>query len=258
MTRSEQLHATAGYIHSIESFGTVDGPGVRFVVFFQGCPLRCVYCHNPDTWEPGTGRRVSVSELMDQFRRNRAFYAGGGVTATGGEPMLQMDFLIEFFRCAKAEGVHTCLDTSGAVFSPGLKKKIDELMRLTDLVLLDIKRIDEKGHRELTGQGNAGILAFARYLSDIGKDVWIRHVVIPGLTDDEQSLAQLGRFIASLSNVKALDVLAYHTMGKGKYKEMGMDYPLGDTPPLSRDALLAAKRTILRACRREKTAADQR
>lgn len=241
-----------GYIHSIESFGTVDGPGVRFVVFFQGCPLRCKYCHNPDTWKMETGKRMSAEGLMDQYRRNRAFYTGGGITVTGGEPMLQLDFLIEFFRSAKEEDVHTCLDTSGAVFSPGLQKKIDELMRLTDLVLLDIKRTDEKGHRELTGQGNAGILAFARYLSDIGKDTWIRHVVIPGITDDERSLEQLGRIIASLSNVKAIDVLPYHTMGKEKYKELGISYPLGDTPPLSKEELLKAKQTILRAYHCEK------
>ena len=156
-----------GYIHSIESFGTVDGPGLRFVVFFQGCPMRCRYCHNPDTWQPNTGTEMSVEEIMEKFRRNKSFYSTGGITVTGGEPLLQIDFLTELFRRAKAEGVHTCIDTSGITYNPSnaeYMKKLDILMEYTDLIMLDIKHIDEEKHRALTSHSNKNILEFVKYL----------------------------------------------------------------------------------------------
>ena len=204
-----------GYIHSLESFGTVDGPGVRFVIFCQGCPMRCKYCHNPDTWEPGKGMRMSPEELIAEYARNKAFYAHGGITVTGGEPLLQIDFLLELFALAKAQGIHTCIDTSGATYRKGesaYNQKLDRLMAMTDLIMLDIKHIDGIAHRKLTGLPNEGILAFARYLEKKNIPLWIRHVVVPGITDDEGALSRLGAFIGGLRNLKALDVLPYHWM----------------------------------------------
>ena len=241
-----------GYIHSTESFGTVDGPGVRFVIFLQGCPMRCQYCHNPDTWQIGTGDQVSPEELIALYEKNRAFYTTGGITVTGGEPLLQIDFLLELFSLAKEHGIHTCIDTSGITYRPGessYNKKLDQLMRNTDLVLLDIKHTDAKKHRILTGQDHAGIFAFAEYLAKKRIPVWVRHVVVPGITDDPEHLKNLGRFIGRLSNVKALDVLPYHTMGIQKYKELGIDYPLEGTEPLPKEKALEARAVILEGIR---------
>lgn len=244
-----------GYIHSIESFGTVDGPGVRFVVFTQGCPMRCKYCHNPDTWKIGEGTRMSAEELLKQYMKNRFFYKNGGITVTGGEPLLQVDFLIELFRKAKEQEIHTCIDTSGITYREGntaYKKKLDELMQYTDLVMLDIKHMDAEEHKELTGQGNENIFAFARYLEEKKIPVWIRHVVVPGITDQREYLVELGRFLATLSNVKALDVLPYHVMGVGKYKELGMEYPLEGVEAATAEQTQKAKVAILEGYREEK------
>lgn len=241
-----------GYIHSIESFGTVDGPGIRFVVFTQGCPLRCKYCHNPDTWKVGEGTKMSVDELLQQFRKNRAFYRNGGITVTGGEPLLQVDFLIEFFQKAKKEKIHTCIDTSGITYQKGnveYTKKLDELMQYTDLVLLDIKHIEADEHKKLTGQSNENIIAFAKYLEEKNIPVWIRHVVVPGLTDQREYLVKIGEFIATLSNVKALDVLPYHVMGVGKYKELGIEYPLEGIEAATIEQTQNAKASILEGYR---------
>lgn len=246
-----------GHIHSVESFGTVDGPGVRFVVFCQGCPMRCKYCHNPDTWQMGTGMRMSPQELIAQYERNRAFYSRGGITVTGGEPLMQIDFLLELFTLAKEKGIHTCLDTSGITYRPGAtsyNEKLDALMKVTDLVMLDIKHIDPQGHKVLTGHDNAGILAFARYLDEKQIPVWIRHVIVPGITDDEALLARLGAFLATLSNVKALDVLPYHVMGVTKYEQLGVDYPLKGVPAATKDQAAKAKMIILAAYWRQKKA----
>ena len=244
-----------GYIHSVESFGTVDGPGLRLVIFCQGCPLRCRYCHNPDSWAVGRGTRMSPQELIDQYERNKAFYGRGGLTVTGGEPLLQIDFLLELFRLAKEKHIHTCIDTSGATDREGqsaYNDKLDALMTMTDLVMLDIKHIDAPAHKSLTGMDNAGILAFARYLKEKNVPVWIRHVVVPGVTDDEQALARLGRFIGGLSNVEALDVLPYHTMGVAKYAQLGIPYPLEGVPPMSREGAERARAVILRSLREER------
>lgn len=240
------------YIHSTESFGTVDGPGVRFVIFFQGCPMRCKYCHNPDTWQMNTGERRTAESLISEYEHNRAFYKNGGITVTGGEALMQIDFLLELFRLAKEKDIHTCLDTSGITYHPGeseYNRKLDDLMTVTDLVMLDIKHIDPDGHKDLTGHDNVGILAFARYLEEKQVPVWIRHVVVPGITDDPGQLTRLGQFIGTLSNVKALDVLPYHVMGVPKYKEMGMEYPLEGVEAATREQALEARKIILTAYR---------
>lgn len=241
-----------GYIHSTESFGTVDGPGVRFVVFFQGCPMRCQYCHNPDTWEVNTGTLRSAQSLIDEYERNRPFYKNGGITVTGGEPLLQIDFLLELFRLAKNAGIHTCLDTSGITYhteETDYRRKLDMLMAYTDLVMLDIKHTDPERHRRLTGHSNVNILKFARYLDERHIPVWVRHVVVPGITDSEHHLKALGRILAGLSNVKALDVLPYHTMGVEKYRNLGITYPLEGVEPMSKQNAIQAKKIILESLR---------
>lgn len=243
----------SGRIHSLESFGTVDGPGVRFVVFLQGCPMRCAYCHNPDTWAMNGGTMMEVSEIIEDYERNRSFYKDGGLTVTGGEPLLQIDFLIELFTEAKKRDIHTCIDTSGIVYKPDNKaliEKLDVLMKLTDLVMLDIKHIDPQKHKELTSQPNDGILAFAQYLSDRNVPVWIRHVVVPGITDDDEYLFKLGYFIGGLKNLKALDVLPYHTMGKPKYEKLGIDYKLKDVPAMNQKDVIVKKEVILDGIRK--------
>ena len=237
-----------GFIHSTESFGTVDGPGVRFVIFLQGCPMRCKYCHNPDTWKMNAGSVRSAQSLIQEYERNAPYYKNGGITVTGGEALMQIDFLLELFTLAKQKKIHTCLDTSGITYRPGsssYNKKLDELMEVTDLVMLDIKHIDPEGHKALTGHDNAGILAFARYLEEKQIPVWIRHVVVPGITDDPAQLTSLGQFLGTLSNVKALDVLPYHTMGVNKYRDLGIDYPFEGVEPATKEQANAAKKTIL-------------
>jgi len=234
-----------GRIHSTDSFGTVDGPGVRFVVFFQGCPLRCKYCHNPDTWDFDGGREVTAEELMREYDSYKEFLTSGGITATGGEPLAQPEFLAELFRLAKSKGVHTCLDTSAGVWSPENSAKIDEALRFTDLVMLDIKHIDNEQHKALTGIGNTNILQFAEHLRVLDIPVWIRHVVVPGITDSHDELFRLGEFLSTLKNLKALDVLPYHDMAKPKYERLGIAYPLPDTPPLSKEGAIAAREVII-------------
>ena len=246
-----------GFVHSTESFGTVDGPGVRFVVFLQGCPMRCQYCHNPDTWKMNAGSVRSAQSLIQDYERNKAFYNKGGITVTGGEALMQIDFVLELFTLAKQKGIHTCLDTSGITYRPGTSsynEKLDALMKVTDLVMLDIKHIDPEGHKVLTGHDNAGILAFARYLDERQVNVWIRHVVVPGITDDETLLARLGAFLGTLSNIKALDVLPYHVMGVTKYQQLGIDYPLDGVPAATKDQAAKAKMIILAAYWRQKKA----
>lgn len=234
-----------GRIHSTESFGTVDGPGIRFVVFFQGCPLRCKYCHNPDTWDFKGGSERTAEELMKEYDSYKEFLKSGGITATGGEPLAQPEFLAELFRLAKSRGVHTCLDTSAGVYDPSSHDKIDEVLKYTDLVMLDIKHIDNDEHKKLTGLGNRNILAFAEHIRDLGIPVWIRHVVVPGITDRYEELFALGEYLSTLTNLKALDVLPYHDMAKPKYAELGMEYPLGDTPPLTKEEAIKARNTII-------------
>ena len=236
-----------GYIHSKESFGTVDGPGIRYVLFMQGCPMRCLYCHNPDTWKTSGGVEVTVSEIIEEYQKNRQFYSNGGITVTGGEPLLQVDFLIELFSAAKENGIHTCIDTSGITYTDEdneYRKKLDRLMDFTDLVMLDIKHIDPKIHKRLTAHANDRILAFAKYLEKRNMPLWIRHVVLDGYCDAEHLFA-LGQFIGGLKNLRALDVLPYHTMGEAKYREMKIDYPLAGVPATTQKQAAEAKNTIL-------------
>lgn len=244
-----------GRIHSIETFGAVDGPGVRFVVFFQGCPMRCAYCHNPDTWDVKGGSEMSVDELFEKFERNRTFYEKGGITASGGEPMMQIDFLIELYEECKKRGIHTCLDTSGIIFNSEIPENVSKTSRLldsTDLVMLDIKHIDPAHHMDLCKQPNDQILKFAQFVSEKGVELWIRHVVVPSITDDDEYLEKLGYFIGSLKTLKALDVLPYHTMGVKKYEELGIDYPLKGIPPMDKDKLLDKKQRILEGIKRRR------
>ena len=238
-----------GYIHSTESFGTVDGPGIRFVVFFQGCPLRCLYCHNPDTWEMHSeknnrGTEMTVGEILEMYDGVKEF-CSGGITCTGGEPLMQMDFLIELFEECKKRNINTCLDTSGITFDPAHTEKFDRLIKSTDLVMLDIKHIDDEEHKKLTGHSNARILDFARYLSDNNVVIWVRHVTVPGITYNDEYLHRLGEFLSELHSLKALDVLRYHDMGKVKYENLGIPYPLGDTPPLTKDEAAHARDVIM-------------
>lgn len=231
----------------MESFGTVDGPGIRMVIFFQGCPMRCKYCHNPDTWAFGSGTEMTVDELLEQYDKNKEFYSNGGITVTGGEPLVQIDFLTKLLEKAKMRGIHTCIDTSGVTYNPDNQQameKLDKLLEYTDLVMLDIKHIDNNEHRELTAHGNENILAFALYLERKRKPVWIRHVVVPKITDSPEHLGRLGSFIGGLANLKALDVLGYHTLGVSKYKEMGIPYPLEGVPQASAEEVAVAKKII--------------
>jgi len=201
------------------------------------------------------GQPMTVEEILSQFRKNRDFYTKGGITATGGEPLLQLDFLTALFEAAKAEKVHTCLDTSGITFRPEdeqLIARFDRLMAATDLIMLDLKQIIPERHRALTGQDNANVLAFARYAAERDKKLWIRHVVVPGWTDDVESLTALGRFMAELKSVKALDVLPYHTLGVHKYQQMGVDYPLAGVQPLEQKDAERARAVILDAFRKSR------
>ncbi len=244
-----------GQIHSIQTFGTVDGPGVRYVVFFKGCPMRCAYCHNPDTWEMAGGEEMSVEQIIADYESNKSFYTTGGITATGGEPLMQIDFLIALFEAAKEKGIHTCLDTSGICFnpdSPEMLKKYDRLIQCTDLVMLDIKHIDPEEHIKLTSQKNNNILAFARYLSDNNVEMWIRHVIVPGITYIPEWLDKLGYFIGDLKTAKGLEVLPYHTMGLSKYENLGMDYKLKDVEALNNDDAAKARQIILEGIRRRR------
>lgn len=228
-----------GYIHSTESFGSVDGPGVRFVIFTAGCPMRCQFCHNPDTWNMKTGTLTSTDDLIKKALRYRSYWGNeGGITVSGGEPLLQIDFLTELFKKAKENGIHTTLDTSGNPFTreEPFFSKFNELMQYTDLILFDIKHIDEKEHIRLTGHTNKNILDLATYLSDMKKPVWIRHVLVPKRSDKDEYLDRLHEFILTLHNVERVEVLPYHTLGAYKWKELGMEYPLEgiDSPTAER------------------------
>ena len=236
-----------GRIHSFESFGTVDGPGIRFVVFLQGCPLRCQYCHNPDTWSAG-GKEYSAEEVVNRAWRYRNYFGNdGGVTVTGGEPLLQIDFVIELFTLLKEKGLHTCVDTSGITFheqDEACVEKFEKLLSLTDLFLLDIKHIDDEKCKALTGQGNAKTLAFAKFLSDRNKPMWIRQVLVPGITDDDETLEKTRAFIDTLQSVKRVEVLPYHTLGLVKYEKLGLEYPLKGVEAPTKERVENAKRIL--------------
>lgn len=223
-----------GYLHSVETFGTLDGPGIRYVLFFQGCHLRCLFCQNRDTWERRPGRVVTVAELMNELRRYRTYFdsSGGGITASGGDPILQADFVARLFEAARAEGIHTALDTSGlSRITPDVERLLDR----TDLVLLDLKHIDPERHRELTGRSNELVLAFARHLAERGTPAWIRHVIVPGFTDDPDDARRTARFVSTLPNVERVELLPYHEYGRHKWEALGTPYPLERTSPPSEE-----------------------
>jgi pyruvate formate lyase activating enzyme len=239
-----------GNIHSIETFGTVDGPGIRYVIFTQGCLLRCQFCHNADTWEIGTGKQMSVEEIINDLNSYLPFIesSGGGITVSGGEPLLQIPFLIELFKECKKLGIHTTIDSSGGCYSsaPLFQEQLSELLKYTDLILLDLKHINRKKHIQLTGMANDHIIEFARLLSERQIPVWIRHVLVPTITDDKQDLNELGDFIGTLNNVKKLEILPYHKLGVYKWEALGLDYPLKDIEPPSDEKVEKAYQILTR------------
>lgn len=236
-----------GYVHSLESFGSVDGPGVRYVIFLSGCAMRCQFCHNPDTWNMKEGQVTTADELLNKALRYKGYWGNkGGITVSGGEPLLQMDFLTELFRKAKQAGIHTTLDTSANPYTekePWHSKWL-ELMKYTDLVLLDIKQIDEKEHIKLTGHTNRNILAMAQELSDMGKTVWIRHVLVPGGSDKDEYLHRLADFIHTLKNVERVEVLPYHTLGMFKWEKLAIPYPLEGVKPPTQERIDNARKIL--------------
>lgn len=222
-----------GRVHSTESFGSVDGPGIRFIIFLKGCAMRCQYCHNPDTWKAEGGELMTADELLDRAERYRAYWGEqGGITVSGGEALLQMDFLTELFEEAHRRGINTCLDTAGQPFrnDEAYLQKFDRLMDNTDLVLLDLKHMDDEPHRKLTGFTNRNILLMAEHLSRRGTPVWIRHVLVPGITDSDDHLQRMAAFIHALKNVERVEVLPYHTLGIFKWQNLGLTYELNDVP----------------------------
>lgn len=224
-----------GHIHSTENFGTVDGPGIRYVIFAQGCRMRCKFCHNPDTWNTSGGQTYTADELLDKAEHYRPYWSDdGGITVSGGEPLLQLPFLLDLFKKAKQRGIHTCIDTCGQPFTKEepFFSMFNELMKYTDLILLDIKHIDLKTHTKLTHCSNEPILEMAQYLSEINQPVWIRHVLVPEWSDYDQDLDRLHQFLTTLNNIQKVEILPYHTMGKFKYEELGIPYELeGIEPP---------------------------
>ena len=236
-----------GRIHSVESFGSADGPGVRYIVFLKGCNMRCQYCYNPDTWAKDGGELMTPEEVLKKALRYKTYWKEkGGITVSGGEALLQIDFVTELFRLAKEKGVNTCLDTSGNPFSleEPFKSKFDELMKYTDLFMLDIKHMDDAAHRKLTGQTNQNILEMAAYLSDHGKAMWIRHVLVPGITTEEDELYRLRSFLDTLKTVERVEVLPYHTLGVFKWKELGIPYQLEGVDPPTKEQIDRAKEIL--------------
>ena len=234
---------TQGYIHSFESFGSVDGPGVRFIIFMQGCPLRCLYCHNPDTWKMNKGDLLDADFVVRKALRYSSYWGkDGGVTVSGGEALSQIKFVTELFKKFKEEGVHTCLDTSAGPYrdTEEYRSMFDELMKYTDLVLLDIKHSDPAEHKKLTGISNENILACAHHLAELKKPVWIRHVLVPTITDNEEQLQNVRKIIDTLDNVERVEVLPYHSLGIHKYESLGIDYKLKDIDSPSEESIQTA------------------
>lgn len=243
-----------GHIHSTESFGAADGPGVRFIVFMQGCHMRCRYCHNPDTWKMDGGDEVTADEILKRALRFKPYWGkDGGITISGGEPLLQIDFVIELFKKAKELGINTCIDTAGNPFTKEepFFSKFEELMKYTDLLLLDLKEINPARHKDLTGFDNSNIIEMAKYLSEINKPVWIRHVLVPEHSDFDEDLDALGDFIDTLSNVDRVEILPYHTLGKFKWENLGISYTLENISPPSAERIENAKQRIHAGIRKQ-------
>ena len=235
-----------GIIHSIETCGTVDGPGLRFVVFTQGCLMRCLYCHNRDTWDMETdkSRKITVDELMQQVIQYRFYLkaTGGGVTASGGESLLQPEFIRDWFVACKAYGIHTCLDTNG--YALHYDATLESLLDNTRLVMLDLKQIDPEIHKTLVGIPNTKTLQFARHLAARGQPTRIRYVVVPGYTDDDRSANLLGQFIADMPNADTVEILPYHELGAHKWALCGDEYKLKGVRPPPKETILRIKEII--------------
>ncbi len=229
-----------GYLHSFESFGTKDGPGIRFVFFMQGCPLRCLYCHNPDTWGVRNKNHMfSPEEAFEEVKKVRGFIRSGGVTVSGGEPLLQPDFVLQLFQLCKAEGIHTAVDTSGYI----LNDKVKKVLEYTDMVLLDVKHIDPQKYKQLTSVPLQPTLNFIDYLSSVGKDVWVRYVLVPGFSDDEKDLNDWATYISGYQDiVKRVDILPFHQMGMHKWKELDKEYRLKNVPTPTRAKIMQAEK----------------
>lgn len=236
-----------GYIHSIETFGTVDGPGIRYVIFMQGCQFRCAYCHNPDTWNMSKGKECSADELVEDILKYRRYIEG--VTVSGGEPLLQIEFITELFEKLKKENLTTCIDTNGGVYDSSNKELVDKLnnlMKVTDLVLLDIKHIDNKKHENLTGNSNKNVLEFADYLSKKNIDVWLRYVLVPTINNDKVSLFEWKKFSDTLKNVKKIEILPYHKMAIEKYKAMNIPYTIENINEPTKEDMELAYRILIK------------
>ncbi len=236
-----------GRVHSLETFGLVDGPGVRFVIFLQGCHMRCQYCHNPETWNTEAGEAYTARQLFDKACRYQRYWKeNGGITISGGEPLLQIDFVLGLFTLAKENGIHTTLDTSGNPFTleEPFISKFNQLMEVTDLFMLDIKDMDEEKHKNLTGRSNRNILAMAKYLSEHNKEMWIRHVLVPGLTDGEAELYQLRDLLHELKTVSRAEILPYHTLGEFKWEKLNIEYPLKDVPVPTEEEIKRAEEIL--------------
>jgi len=231
-------------VHSFESLGTVDGPGIRYVIFLQGCHLKCKYCHNRDTWDINGGSYKTLEEILEKIKRYKPYFKSskGGVTVTGGEPLLQVKFLIELFKKLKKEGISTCIDTSGMV---NLTEDIKEVLKLTDLVLLDIKHIDSDKCKELTGHSNEKELEFAKYLSENGIPMWIRQVIVPGITDGAQDIIKLKEFVSTLKTVEKIEFLPYHSVGRYKWEALGQKYELGNKKDATEEDIQKVKQIYL-------------
>lgn len=249
--QEKKRHMTKGYVHSTDSFGSVDGPGIRYLIFLQGCDMRCRYCHNPDTWTHGAVAdnvtEMTVDEILTKAERYRSYWRqNGGITVSGGEPLLQIDFLLELFEEAHKRGITTCLDTCAQPFRKEGEffEKFERLMAVTDTILLDIKHIESEEHKKLTGHNNENILQCAKYLSDINKPVWIRHVLVPGITDKEEYLEALRRFIDTLHNIEKVEILPYHSMAEFKYEKLGIQYTLKGVEAPSKERVEKAKKIL--------------
>ena len=238
---------TLANVHSIETFGSVDGPGLRYILFLKGCRLRCAFCHNADTWDLSSEDQRSADEILDHAERYRSYWGSeGGITVSGGEPLLQIDFLIELFKKAKQRNINTCIDTAGEPFTKEGEwfTKFEELMHYTDILLVDIKHIDQNKHIRLTGKPNDNILEMFHYLSDINKPIWIRQVLVPGWTDDIDDLKKTRAFIETLSNVKKIEILPYHNMGAYKWEKLGMKYPLEGVEAPDQESIALADKVL--------------
>ncbi len=238
LIKEAHIMSTIGNIHSIESCGTVDGPGIRFVVFLQGCPLRCQYCHNPDTWKIGDGQQMTVAELMSQVVKYKSYmkFSGGGITLTGGEPLMQLDFVYDVIMACKKEGIHTAIDTSGYVFNERSKKIIDAV----DLVLLDVKHAHPDQYKEITGGRLDPTLKCLEYLGSIKKPVWVRYVLVPGLSDQKDAIEDLAVILSQYDNLERIELLPFHKMGEYKWESLGIDYKLKDTEEPTKESIVEA------------------